>query len=174
MNTSPAPDAKENGRRVIKKYPNRRLYDTETSAYVTLAQVRSLVMAHVPFVVRDAKTGEDLTRSILLQLILEAETSGGVPMFSENMLASIIRFYGHAMQGFMGSYLERGILAFAEMQAQFADASVQFTPDFWRQINAMPTQMPMPVHMLLQMQEQMARHTGHVLGALGGKQAAAS
>lgn len=174
MNTSPATDAKEKGRRVIKKYPNRRLYDTETSAYVTLAQVRSLVMSHVPFVVRDAKTGEDLTRSILLQLILEAETSGGVPMFSETMLANIIRFYGHAMQGFMGSYLERGILAFAEMQAQFADASVQFTPDFWRQINTMPTQMPMPVHMLLQMQEHMARQTGHVLGALGGKQAAAA
>ena len=60
------------------------------------------------------------------------------------------------------------------MQAQFADASTQFTPDFWRQINAIPTQMPMPVHMLLQMQEHMARQTGHVLGALGGKQAAAS
>ncbi len=171
MTTSTTPSASTDGKRVIKKYPNRRLYDTETSTYVTLSQVRSLVMTHTPFVVLDAKTGEDLTRSILLQLILEAETHGGTPMFSEAMLSNIIRFYGHAMQGFMGSYLERGILAFAEMQAQFADASAQFTPDFWRQINTLPTQMPMPMHMLLQMQEHMARQTGHVLGALSGKHA---
>ena len=65
-------------------------------------------------------------------------------MFSETMLANIIRFYGHAMQGFMGSYLERGILAFAEMQAQFADASVQFTPDFWRQSTPCPRKCPCP------------------------------
>ena len=77
--------------RIIKKYPNRRLYDTETSTYITLAEVKQLVMEHHPFVVRDAKTNEDLTRSILLQIILEEE-AGGAPMFSEAALANIIRF----------------------------------------------------------------------------------
>ncbi len=89
--------------RIIKKYPNRRLYDTETSAYITLAEVKELVLGYKDFQVQDAKTGEDLTRSILLQIILEEE-SGGVPMFSSDMLANIIRYYGHAMQGMMGSY----------------------------------------------------------------------
>ncbi len=100
--------------RVIKKYPNRRLYDTNTSSYITLSQVKQLVMGAEPFVVRDAKTNEDLTRSILLQIILEEE-SGGVPMFSEAVLANIIRFYGHAMQGFMGTYLEKNIQSFSDV-----------------------------------------------------------
>ncbi|MEY4427293.1 MAG: polyhydroxyalkanoate synthesis repressor PhaR, partial [Pseudomonadota bacterium] len=92
--------------RVIKKYPNRRLYDTDTSSYITLAEVKRLVMINEPFMVVDAKTNDDLTRSILLQIILEEET-GGVPMFTEAVLANIIRFYGNSMQGFMGSYLEK-------------------------------------------------------------------
>ena len=104
--------------RIIKKYPNRRLYDTETSAYITLAEVKDLVMQYKEFQVQDAKTGEDLTRSILLQIILEEE-SGGVPMFTQDMLANIIRYYGHAMQGLMGSYLERSIVAFHEAQKRF-------------------------------------------------------
>ena len=94
--------------RTIKKYPNRRLYDTQASAYVTLAEVKKLVMNGAAMVVRDAKTGEDLTRSILLQIILEEE-SAGVPMFSEAVLSNIIRFYGHAMQGHMGAYLESNL-----------------------------------------------------------------
>ena len=73
------------GQRVIKKYPNRRLYDTETSTYITLTDIKQLVMQSAPFVVRDAKSGDDLTRSILLQIILEEET-GGVPIFSAPML----------------------------------------------------------------------------------------
>ena len=102
-----APSAATPGpQRVLKKYPNRRLYDTQTSGYITLADVKLMVLAGTDFVVRDAKTNEDLTRSILLQIILEEE-SGGVPMFSSQMLAQIIRFYGHAMQGLMGSYLEK-------------------------------------------------------------------
>lgn len=104
--------------RIIKKYPNRRLYDTETSTYITLAEVKELVLNYKDFQVQDAKTGEDLTRSILLQIILEEE-SGGVPMFSTPMLANIIRYYGHAMQGLMGSYLERSISAFHEAQKRF-------------------------------------------------------
>ncbi len=96
------------GQRLLKKYPNRRLYDTETSSYITLADVKRMVLDTQDFVVRDAKTGEDLTRSILLQIILEEET-GGVPMFSSGALAQIIRFYGNAMQGVMGPYLEQNL-----------------------------------------------------------------
>lgn len=106
--------------RIIKKYPNRRLYDTETSTYITLAEVKDLVLQYKEFQVQDAKTGDDLTRSILLQIILEEE-SGGVPMFSTDMLANIIRYYGHAMQGLMGSYLERSIFAFHEAQKRFQE-----------------------------------------------------
>ncbi|HEX4942836.1 MAG TPA: polyhydroxyalkanoate synthesis repressor PhaR [Usitatibacteraceae bacterium] len=104
--------------RIIKKYPNRRLYDTETSTYITLAEVKDLVLQYMDFQVQDAKSGEDLTRAILLQIILEEESGGG-PMFSTDMLSNIIRYYGHSMQGLMGSYLERSIHAFHEAQKRF-------------------------------------------------------
>jgi polyhydroxyalkanoate synthesis repressor PhaR len=103
--------------RIIKKYPNRRLYDTETSSYITLADVKKLVLDQVEFKVEDAKSHEDLTRSILLQIILEEETAGA-PMFSSDMLSQIIRFYGTAMQGLMGRYLEQSANAFMEMNQQ--------------------------------------------------------
>ena len=109
-------------KRVLKKYPNRRLYDTQVSSYITLADVKAMVLSGEEFEVRDAKTGEDLTRSILLQIILEEET-GGVPMFSTPMLAQIIRFYGHAMQGMMGSYLEQNLKTFADIQSRLAEQS---------------------------------------------------
>jgi len=131
-------DAPAGGPRILKKYPNRRLYDTRTSSYITLADVKKMVLAGEDFVVRDAKTGDDLTRTILLQIILEEET-GGVPMFSSAMLANIIRFYGHAMQGLMGSTLERNLQAFVELQQRFADQSKgllgaqSFTPEAWSQ-----------------------------------------
>ena len=102
MPSKKAPATGKSAQRVIKKYPNRRLYDTDTSTYITLAEVKHLVMDSESFVVRDAKSNEDLTRSILLQIILEEE-AGGAPMFSEPALANIIRFYGHAMQGFMAA-----------------------------------------------------------------------
>jgi polyhydroxyalkanoate synthesis repressor PhaR len=105
------------GPRTLKKYPNRRLYDTQTSSYITLADVKRMVLEGENFEVRDAKTSEDLTRSILLQIILEEE-SGGVPMFSAAMLEQIIRFYGHAMQGMMGAYLEKNLQAFADIQGK--------------------------------------------------------
>ncbi len=101
--------------RLIKKYPNRRLYDTQTSTYVTLADIKQLVMASESFKVLDAKTDEDLTRSILLQIILEEEACG-VPIFSTQMLQQMIRFYGHSMQGLMGSHLERTMQSFMYMQ----------------------------------------------------------
>jgi polyhydroxyalkanoate synthesis repressor PhaR len=109
-------------KRVLKKYPNRRLYDTEVSSYITLADVKAMVLAGVDFEVRDAKSGEELTRSILLQIILEEE-SGGVPMFSTPMLEQIIRFYGHAMQGMMGSYLEQNLKTFTDIQNRLAEQS---------------------------------------------------
>jgi polyhydroxyalkanoate synthesis repressor PhaR len=114
--------------RIIKKYPNRRLYDTETSAYITLADVKKLVLAQVAFRIEDAKTHEDLTRSILLQIILEEETAGA-PMFSSDMLSQIIRFYGNAMQGMMGNYLEKNIQTFIEMQKRLQDQSRQIYGD---------------------------------------------
>jgi polyhydroxyalkanoate synthesis repressor PhaR len=122
--------SKQQGR-IIKKYPNRRLYDTITSGYVTLAEVRQLVMDEQPFKVVDAKTGQDLTRSILLQIILEAET-GGAPMFTENMLAHIIRFHGHALQGFMGAYLETNVQALFEIQSQLTERADQLRGEFER------------------------------------------
>src|SRR5438094_6364383 len=95
--------AKKMSERLIKKYPNLRLYDTQTSSYITLTDVKQLVLDNDEFTVVDAKTNEDLTRSILLQIILEEESNVAL-MFSSMALSQIIRYYCHAMQGMMGSY----------------------------------------------------------------------
>jgi polyhydroxyalkanoate synthesis repressor PhaR len=105
-------------KRTIKKYPNRRLYDTEISSYITLEEVRQLVLDNEDFEVRDAKSGEDLTRSVLLQIISEHEDKGQ-PMLSPQLLSQIIRFYGDSLQGFMGPYLERSLQVFLDQQTQF-------------------------------------------------------
>jgi polyhydroxyalkanoate synthesis repressor PhaR len=110
--------AETEGPRILKKYPNRRLYDTEISSYITLEEVRQLVLDHEEFEVRDAKTGDDLTRSVLLQIISEHEERGQ-PMFTTNLLSQIIRFYGDSLQGFMGSYLEKSLQIFLDQQQQF-------------------------------------------------------
>ena len=126
------------GPRVLKKYPNRRLYDTQSSSYITLHDVKNMVLQAQAFQVVDAKTAEDITRSILLQIILEEETAG-VPLFSTPMLANLIRFYGHAMQGMMGHYLEQNLQAFADLQQQLTHQSktfydpTQFNTDAWGQ-----------------------------------------
>src|SRR5579871_295254 len=104
--------------RIIKKYPNRRLYDTEISSYITLEEVRQLVLDGEHFEVRDAKSGEDLTRAVLLQIISEHEDKGQ-PMLSPQLLSQIIRFYGDSLQGFMGPYLERSLEVFLDQQQQF-------------------------------------------------------
>ncbi|WP_425501533.1 polyhydroxyalkanoate synthesis repressor PhaR [Pseudoxanthomonas kalamensis] len=104
--------------RIIKKYPNRRLYDTEISSYITIEDVRQLIVDGEEFEVRDAKTGSDLTRSVLLQIISDQEQDGE-PLLSTQLLSQIIRFYGDSMQGFMGNYLERSMQLFLEQQAQF-------------------------------------------------------
>jgi polyhydroxyalkanoate synthesis repressor PhaR len=106
--------------RVIKKYPNRRLYDTRVSSYITLEEVRQLVLSGENFEVRDAKTNEDLTRAVLLQIIAEHEQHGQ-PIFSTALLSQIIRFYGDAMQGFVGGYLENSLKVFLEQQHKFRD-----------------------------------------------------
>ena len=171
-----APAAKQ-AQRVIKKYPNRRLYDTTTSSYITLAEVKHLVMASEHLVVRDAKTSEDITRSILLQIILEEE-AGGAPMFTESVLSNIIRFYGHAMQGFMGSYLDKNIQSFMEIQAKLAENSKDVTPEMWSQFlhmqsplmqGMMGTYLEQSKNMFLQMQDQMTKQTEQMWGAFGLK-----
>lgn len=104
--------------RIIKKYPNRRLYDTEISSYITIEDVRQLIIDGEEFEVRDAKSGEDLTRAVLLQIIADQERAGE-PMLSTQMLSQLIRFYGDSLQGFMGNYLERSMQVFLEQQQQF-------------------------------------------------------
>ena len=169
--TSKPPEADSKGEvvtRLVKKYPNRRLYDTQTSSYITLQEVKAFVVAGEVFKVVEAKSNEDLTRSILLQIILEEE-SGGVPMFSEVALANIIRFYGHAMQGFMGNYLEKNVQTFIDLQMQMADQSKHLSPEIWAQV--MTTQSPLlsglmgnyteqSQQMLSQMQKQMLTAMG--------------
>ena len=118
----------ENQLRLIKKYPNRRLYDTKTSSYITLADVKQMVLKQEEFQVLDAKSNEDLTRQILLQIILDEE-SGGMPMFSSDLLSHLIRFYGNAMQGLMGTYLEKNIKAFQEVQKTLQEQSQRMYGD---------------------------------------------
>ena len=165
----PASEAAEGASRVLKKYPNRRLYDTRTSSYITLADVKQMVLDGETFEVRDAKTGEEITRSILLQIILEEET-GGMPMFTTQMLAQVIRFYGHAMQGMMGSYLEKNLQTFVDLQGRFAEQSKglydpkSFTPEMWSQFmtgqaplmqGLMGNYLEQSKNLFVQMQEQM-------------------
>jgi polyhydroxyalkanoate synthesis repressor PhaR len=109
--------------RTIKKYPNRRLYDTATSTYITLQDVKKLVLDQVEFRVEDAKTHDDLTRSILLQIILDEESGNGAPMFSSDVLSQIIRSYGNTMQGMMGNYLEKNIHTFIDIQKKLQEQS---------------------------------------------------
>ena len=109
--------------RLIKKYPNRRLYDTQTSAYITLSDVKELVLSRVSFKAVDAKTGENLTRSTLLQIIAEEEMSS-VPLFSTNLLSQMIRFYGHPMQAMLGKYLETSVQSFSESEKVLREPSL--------------------------------------------------
>lgn len=176
MPETQAASAAKSAQRVIKKYPNRRLYDTTTSTYITLAEVKQLVMASENLVVRDAKTGEDITRSILLQIILEEE-AGGAPMFSEAVLANIIRFYGHAMQGFIGAYLEKNMQLFTEMQQKVAPQTGSgMSPEAWNQFlnvknpmmqNMMGSYLEQSKAAFEQVQDQMQRNSEQVLNAMG-------
>jgi len=165
--------------RIIKKYPNRRLYDTATSCYITLEDVKQLVLDEAEFQVVDAKTGQDLTRSILLQIILEAEGQGQ-PMFSSDMLSQIIRLYGNAMQGMMGNFLEQSTKTFTEMQDQlqqqarsvYGDSPV-FNADMWGQFlkmngpaiqSLMSNYLEQSTNLFFEMQQQMQKQTSSMFG----------
>ncbi|KGJ99664.1 polyhydroxyalkanoate synthesis repressor PhaR [Thalassotalea sp. ND16A] len=113
--------------RIIKKYPNRRLYDTEQSCYITLTNVKELVMAGVEFQVVDSNSSDDITRTILLQIIMEEE-SQGKPLFSESALSNLIRFYGGTFQGVLGKYLEESLVAFSQQQQQLFSSSTNSNP----------------------------------------------
>ena len=164
--------ATASGPRILKKYPNRRLYDTRLSSYITLADVKKMVLEGTDFEVRDAKTGDELTRAILLQIILEEE-SGGVPMFSTQMLSQIIRFYGHAMQGFMGSYLEKNIQAFTEMQKRLTEQTKglvdpkAMSPELWMP-NLMGAYLEQSKTLFQQMQDQMVKQTESLIPGFPG------
>ncbi|WP_114649835.1 polyhydroxyalkanoate synthesis repressor PhaR [Pseudothauera hydrothermalis] len=167
--------------RLIKKYPNRRLYDTRTSSYITLADVKDLVLSNDEFQVVDAKSGEDLTRSILLQIILEEE-AGGAPMFTSDLLAQMIRFYGNAMQGMLGKYLENNIKAFTDMQAKLQEQvraiygeNSPMNQDLWAQFlsfqgpamqSMMGAYVEQSTKMFQQMQEQIEHQTRNIFSGL--------
>jgi polyhydroxyalkanoate synthesis repressor PhaR len=168
--------------RLIKKYPNRRLYDTRTSAYITLADVKELVLKQEEFQVIDAKTGEDLTRSILLQIILEEE-NGGHPMFTSDVLSQFIRVYGNAMQGMMGGYLERNIQLFTELQKRLQEQSqalygnnAKASTDLWNQFMSfqgpamqglISAYMEQSRNVFLQMQQQLQSQTRNMFTGFG-------
>ena len=103
--------------RTIKKYPNRRLYDTVESRYITLADIRKLVIDRIDFVVIDKKSQEDITRAILLQVIADQE-HGAEPLLGRDFLSQIIRSYGGALQGMVGSYLEQSLKLFVSQQRE--------------------------------------------------------
>ena len=165
--------------RIIKKYPNRRLYDTETSTYITLSDVKKLVLEQAEFRVEDAKTHEDLTRSILLQIILEEE-SAGAPMFSSDMLSQIIRFYGNAMQGMMGNYLEKNIKTFIDMQKRLQEQSRQMyggnpmlSTEAWNEFvkmqgpaiqGLMGSYLEQSANAFMEMQQQLQQQTRNLFG----------
>jgi polyhydroxyalkanoate synthesis repressor PhaR len=168
--------------RLIKKYPNRRLYDTKTSSYITLADVKQMVLKQEEFQVVDAKSGDDLTRQILLQIILEEE-SGGAPMFSSDLLSQLIRFYGNAMQGLMGSYLEKNIRAFHDIQKTMQEQSARLyggdttrgTQDMWAQFmnlqgpamqSLMQAYMEQSQKMFAQFQDQMQNQARNMFTGL--------
>jgi len=164
--------------RIIKKYPNRRLYDTATSSYITLANVKQLVLEQTPFQVIDAKSNDDLTRNILLQIILDEENSD-TPMFSSDVLSQMIRFYGNTMQGMMGSYLEKNIQTFVGIQQQLQDQSRSIygtnpvmSPDAWNQMvkmqgpaiqSLMSGYLEQSAKMFVDMQQQMQKSTQNLL-----------
>jgi polyhydroxyalkanoate synthesis repressor PhaR len=176
---------KQGALRIIKKYPNRRLYDTQSSNYITLADVKQHVLSGEPFRVVDAKTEEDLTRSILLQIILEEE-SGGQPFFSETMLSQFIRFYGHAMQGFMGTMLEKNMQAFVDMQSKLTEQSKSLmggaangmpgmAADAWQKLvqqnplmnNIMASYGEQSKDMVSKMQQQFTEQAEKMMGVFG-------
>ena len=118
--------------RLLKKYPNRRIYDTEESRFITLSDVREMVIGHQDFQVVDSKSGADLTRNTLLQIIADLESEGHTSVLTNKVLEDLIRFYGDAMGGVLGSLIERSIAAFIEQEKQVRlqlRTAMENTPD---------------------------------------------
>jgi polyhydroxyalkanoate synthesis repressor PhaR len=165
--------------RLIKKYPNRRLYDTKTSSYITLAEVKQLVIDHEGFQVVDAKSNQDITRSILMQIILEEE-SGISPLFTSPMLSQMIRSYGNTMQGFMANYLEQSMLCFVDLQKKMQEqghgamnGENMGNPDLWKQFfsaqgpalqGLMGNYLEQSSQMFMEMQTQMQKQARSMFG----------
>lgn len=165
--------------RLIKKYPNRRLYDTKTSSYITLAEVKQLVIDHEGFQVVDAKSNQDITRSILMQIILEEE-SGISPLFTSPMLSQMIRSYGNTMQGFMANYLEQSMHCFTDLQKKMQEQGQQSmtgenmaNPELWKQFftaqgpalqGLMGNYLEQSSQMFMEMQNQMQKQARNMFG----------
>ena len=115
--------ARNNETTVIKKYANRRLYNTGTSMYVTLENLAAMVKGNEDFVVQDAKTGEDITHSVLTQIIFEQENKGGQNLMPITFLRQLIKFYGDQMQMVIPAYLEQSMTAFSREQETYRGAS---------------------------------------------------
>jgi len=130
--------------KILRKYPNRRIYDTETSKFVTLADVHQLVTDRVPFQVVHSKTGTDLTRSVLLQIISEMEEQGHQSLLTNRILEELIRFYGDRMVGLMAPWFEQQILQYLAAQDRL---KTQF-------MNTLSQPYTTPENMLKQMMEQ--------------------
>ena len=103
--------------KVIKKYANRRLYDTDASKHVTLSDIRKMIIEGFDVQVVEDTSGDDITRPLLLQIIVEQEQNGGPPILSEVLLSQLIRFYGNPMQGMMGEYLQKSVGTFVQQQS---------------------------------------------------------
>jgi polyhydroxyalkanoate synthesis repressor PhaR len=169
-------------KRVIKKYPNRRLYDTATSSYITLGDVKQLVLDQVDLQVLDAKTQDDITRSVLLQIILDEE-NGGSPMFSYEVLTQFIRFYGQAMQGMMGPFLEKNLQLFEQMQVKIQEQAralygdnAMFNNNLWPEFmkfqgpamqNMMSNYLEQSTGMYLEMQNRMQEQAKQMFSGFG-------
>ncbi|TCW33855.1 polyhydroxyalkanoate synthesis repressor PhaR [Gulbenkiania mobilis] len=169
-------------KRVIKKYPNRRLYDTATSSYITLGDVKQLVLDQVDIQVVDAKTQADITRSVLLQIILDEE-NGTMPMFSYEVLTQFIRFYGQAMQGMMGPFLERNLQVFSQLQQKMQEQTralygenAMLNPNIWSDLmkfqgpnmqNMMSNYMEQSTNLFLDMQNRMQEQTRQLFSGFG-------
>ena len=139
--------------RIIKKYPNRRLYDTERSKYITVSDVRSMVLRGVRFKVIDSNTKENITRQILMQIIIEEEAAGK-PLFSADMLSQLIRFYGGTMQGMFTRYLEESFKIFSHQQ-QETDGRIPENP-----IEAMSAMTKKNLEMWTEMQKGFLKSAG--------------
>src|SRR6266852_4054703 len=175
------PESKGSQLRLIKKYPNRRLYDTKTSSYITLADVKQMVLKQEEFQVIDAKSCDDLTRQILLQIILEEE-SGGMPLFSSDLLSQLIRSYGNGMESMVGSYLERNTRDFQDIQKALQEQSQRMYGDnsrasqeLWSQFmnlqgpamqSLMQAYMEQSQKVFAQFQEQMQSQTRNMFSGL--------